>query len=351
MNESHSDLSRSQQVMLFPTFVYFDEAEDVWKTQITGFVYAPGRDTMRQRMFLKLLRQVLGTNEQQLSQSEIFQERIQGFLHVPQKVKPIVFRVGRSEVEVTGRSKRSGHIRLSVNLNSAEIPDQFTASQAAGGPVDHHIRCRVALGNGDDREFTSEAVVIPPKGISVISDIDDTIKISQVAHRRQLLHNTFLHPFATVPGMAQLYDGWRKRGVAFHYVSSSPWQLFCPLDEFMTNAGFPNGSFHLRTYRFGDPTVLRLFLSRKRNKYNIMKSIFRMFPRRRFILIGDSGEKDPEIYGKVARKFPEQIERILIRRVEGRPWTRQRVAKAFRKIPKELWQSFRVPTQIGDLKA
>ena len=117
----------------------------------------------------------------------------------------------------------------------------------------------------------------------------------------------------------------------------------------MTLSGFPVGSYHLRSYRFGDPSVFKVFISKKRNKYNIIKSIFRMFPQRRFVLVGDSGEKDAEIYGKVARKFPNQVERILIRRVEGRAWTRYRVAKAFRKVPMELWQTFRVPTQIRDL--
>jgi phosphatidate phosphatase APP1 len=208
----------------------------------------------------------------------------------------------------------------------------------------------VHLAPEDSRQIEQDVNIIPPRGISVISDIDDTLKISQVAHRRQLLHNTFLNPFATVPGMAPLYQHWEEQGAAFHYVSSSPWQLFEPLNRLLLESGFPVGSYHLRSYRFGDPSIFKVFISKKRNKYNIIKSIFRMFPQRRFVLVGDSGEKDAEIYGKVARKFPQQVERILIRRVEGRPWTRQRVAKAFRKVPEDVWQSFRVPTQIRDIE-
>ena len=350
MPEHHSELSEEQHVMLYPTFVYYDDTAGTWRVPITGFVYQGGRDNMRQRMFLRLLQQVLKIDEAVLKTSEIFEYRIRGFLHVPQKMKPIVFHVGENRLAATGQTKGSGHVRCTVALGADDIPQQLAhTTSVCGGPIEHRIRCRVALAPGDQRLFENELNFIPPRGVSVISDIDDTIKISQVAHRNQLLHNTFLNPFVTVPGMARLYQNWKSAGAAFHYVSSSPWQLFEPLDNLLASSGFPKGSFHLRYYRFGDPSVLRLFMSRKRNKYNTIKSIFRMFPRRRFILIGDSGEKDPEIYGKIARKFPGQIRRIFIRRVDGRPWTRQRASKAFKMIPRELWQTFRVPTQIREL--
>ena len=263
----------------------------------------------------------------------------------------MVFHVGENDQPVTGKSKRTGHIRVTASLDPSELPvaHKLAVETDHTGPILHKLNCRVHLAPDDERQFEHDVHIIPPRGISVISDIDDTLKVSQVAHRQQLLQNTFLEPFSAVPGMASLYKSWEAKGAAFHYVSSSPWQLFEPLDELLTDSGFPVGSYHLRSYRFGDPSVFKVFISKKRNKYNIIKSIFRMFPERRFVLVGDSGEKDAEIYGKVARKFPKQVERILIRRVEGRAWTRYRVAKAFRKVPMELWQTFRVPTQIRDV--
>jgi hypothetical protein len=347
MQEGHSDLSDDQRVVLYRTYAYFDQQNGVWKVPITGFVYQMGRESMRQRMFLRVLQQILNTDEDLLKTNDVFEDRIRGFLHVPQRGKSLVFRLGDSGLTATGRSKRSGHIRCSANLSEHDVTS--TLADSPTGQPEQPINYQVLLPPSDERQFASALEFIPPRGISVISDIDDTIKITQVAHRKQLLHNTFLNPFVTVPGMAQLYQSWKKSGAAFHYVSSSPWQLYEPLDELLTQSDFPTGSFHLRSYRFGDPTVVRLFLSRKRNKYKVIKSIFLRFPDRRMVLIGDSGEKDPEIYGKVARKFPRQIERILIRRVEGRPWTRKRVRTAFRSIPRELWQTFRVPTQIREL--
>ena len=50
-------------------------------------------------------------------------------------------------------------------------------------------------------------------------------------------------------------------------------------------------------------------------KTGVIERILADFPRRRFLLVGDSGEQDPEIYGAIARKHPEQVERIFIRNV------------------------------------
>ena len=354
MQDGHSRLLGDQHVILYPSFVYHDEVTETWKMPINGFVYQNGREGIRQRMFLGFMQQLLKIDREIIDSSEIFHQRIQGFLHQPQRRVSVVFRIGENEQAVTGVSKRTGHVQVEATLRPEELPNEARGLAAtaalATGPIQHQVNCRVHLAPEDQRQIENAVHIIPPRGISVISDIDDTLKISQVAHSRQLLHNTFLNPFATVPGMAPLFRSWAEQGAAFHYVSSSPWQLFEPLDTLLRESGFPIGSYHLRSYRFGDPSVFKIFLSRKRNKYNIIKSMFRMFPQRRFILVGDSGEKDAEIYGKIARKFPDQIERILIRRVEGKPWTRQRVAKAFRKIPNELWQSFKVPTQIRDVE-
>jgi phosphatidate phosphatase APP1 len=199
---------------------------------------------------------------------------------------------------------------------------------------------------GDERSFSGRIQIVPHDGVSVISDIDDTLKVSEVADRGRLLKNTFLHPFVPVPGMAELYRQWHAAGATFHYVSSSPWQLYRPLAELLRSEGFPDGSFHLRSSQFRDPSLLRLLVSRKRNKYRIIRAILRVLPQRRFILVGDSGEKDPEIYGLIARKFPAQIERILIRRVSGRSWTKKRCRQVFRDVPCDRWQTFRDPRQI-----
>ncbi len=340
----HSDLTSEQHVALYPSYVFYDVNNEKWTLPFAGFVYQEGHDGMRRKVFMRLLQQVLDVNAEQLKSNELFSTRIPGFLHEPLRGLSVVVAGLDGQVTATGSSRRSGHVRAALVLPSQLVPDDWSTDQPS------KLEFSVVLPPHDQRQITASADVIPPRGVSIISDIDDTIKISQVAHRRQLLHNTFLHEFVPVPGMSQLFQKWKNDGAAMHYVSSSPWQLYHPLHAFLAEHGFPDGSFHLRSYRFGDPSILRLFVSRKRNKFKIIESIFLQFPERQFILVGDSGEKDAEIYGKVARRFPRQTKRILIRRVEGRPWTKKRIAKAFRRVPEDCWQTFKVPTQIRDIE-
>ncbi|MBW2459952.1 MAG: DUF2183 domain-containing protein, partial [Deltaproteobacteria bacterium] len=91
--------------------------------------------------------------------------------------------------------------------------------------------------------------LVGARGVSVISDIDDTIKITEVTDKHALVRNTFTRPFAAAPGMADLYRRWARDGVTFHYVSSSPWQLFEPLRRFMSGSGFPLASVQLKRFR------------------------------------------------------------------------------------------------------
>ena len=84
----------------------------------------------------------------------------------------------------------------------------------------------VVLRDGDPRKFHGSALLVPEHGLSVVSDIDDTIKISQVRDRRELLRNTFAREFVAAPGMAARYQQLAASAdTRFHYVSSSPLQL------------------------------------------------------------------------------------------------------------------------------
>ncbi|KAF8944951.1 hypothetical protein BGZ47_003455 [Haplosporangium gracile] len=153
--------------------------------------------------------------------------------------------------------------------------------------------------------------LIDPEGISIISDIDDTIKETDiVAGARIILRNTFLNDMMDVPGMAKVYKNWWKQGAAIHYVSNSPWQLIPSLLEFFHTHKFPPGSAHLRLH---DSVLKTYFMTPGENKRKSIREILLDFPGRKFILVGDSGEIDMEIYTEMAIAFPEQVFRIFIR--------------------------------------
>jgi phosphatidate phosphatase APP1 len=185
----------------------------------------------------------------------------------------------------------------------------------------------------DSRAFIGTIHILSNSGVSVISDIDDTIKVTEVRDREALLLNTFCRPFQSVDGMAELYRAWQTNGAQFHYLSASPWQLYIPLAEFIGKAGFPAGTFHMKDFRVKDSTFLALLGDPEKFKLKLIRPLFEQFPQRTFILVGDSGEKDPEIYGQIAREFPKQVRAICIRDVTDESRTSDRYHRAFRDVP------------------
>ena len=169
--------------------------------------------------------------------------------------------------------------------------------------------------------------VVSPQGVSVISDIDDTIKMTEATSRSEMLANTFLRPFEVVEGMAALYQHWQQLGCDFHYVSSSPWQLYAPLAELCEASDFPEGSMHLRYFRVRDEMFKRFRPIRRNSKVGIIVGILKRLPQRKFILVGDSGEKDPEIYRFLAKRFPDRISAVLIRNLKSHPLNSKRLRK------------------------
>lgn len=160
-----------------------------------------------------------------------------------------------------------------------------------------------------------EIVNVEPYGISVISDIDDTIKNSGIlGDKRELFRNVFMYDYEkiAIEGVQEWYHELQKMGAKFHYVSNSPWQLYPTISTYLKSAKFPPGSMHLKEYSGFLNGILEPASDRKKSN---MHSILRDFPNRKFVLIGDSGEGDLEAYIDVARHFPDQILAIYIRDV------------------------------------
>ncbi len=126
--------------------------------------------------------------------------------------------------------------------------------------------------------------------------------------------------------MVELYQAWHASGVDFHYVSSSPWQLYQPLADLYMRSNFPAAVCICVTFvcamkcsNVGDRCETQ--------EGGIIRAILKWLPKRRFVLIGDSGERDPEIYRFLAKRFPDQIAAILIRNLHSRPLDAGRLRK------------------------
>jgi phosphatidate phosphatase APP1 len=329
-----SDTQRHKGVVFFPSYGHPTVDGRGWNLEINGLAFAPGKLTLRSKLVLKAMRRMMRAAPDAF-ESDIFQQRLAGFLALGQRGRRVTVRIGEQVFALPKKSKSNGLFRGSVQIDAESIEEL----RQSGGLSGNWLRFELDAADGQPT-VEGRVQLLSNGGLSVISDIDDTIKLSAVHCKRTLLTYTFLRAFEAIDGMPRLYRNWADQGAAFHYVSSSPWQLFEPLAEFCESATYPEGTFHLRPFRIRDQMLARLFLLRRRGKGSVIHAIVKRFPNRRFVLVGDSGEKDPEIYAGVARRFPDSVSSIFIRNLPERPLDLHRCEKAFRRVRPDVCKVF-----------
>lgn len=156
----------------------------------------------------------------------------------------------------------------------------------------------------------------------IISDIDDTVLLTKATNFIRMMQKTFLYnaqtrlPFEGVAAFYRaLHMGSNDSSIRnpLYYVSSSPWNLYDMLEEFFEMQHIPAGPFMLRNLKMD---LAKIFKSaHKEHKLRQIEKVFDHTGKLPFILIGDSGQKDPEIYREVVRKFPGRVFAIYIRDV------------------------------------
>ena len=167
----------------------------------------------------------------------------------------------------------------------------------------------------EELSATEEVHITESTGVSVISDIDDTIKHSAIsAGAREIFRNAFIRELdqLSIEGVKEWYQTLSDMGVKFHYVSNSPWQFYPVLTSFFAAAGLPKGSFHLKQYSGMLQGIFEPVAERKKSS---LDKIIADFPERRFILVGDSGEADLELYTDIMLANPSRIIAVFIRDV------------------------------------
>jgi hypothetical protein len=323
----------AQEVTLYPTYGYrLPERPANWRVPIRAWVHdnrdAPFVEEMIEQWASRYFAHDL---QRPLSDSEKTRliASLGPFIADDKQNEAIDLRFGTEPdwFPLQQRTSANGVIEEALDL-----PDDFVARLVAARPqtdpwCEVHARTRDGHGAG-----IGAVRFLKPDGVSVISDIDDTIKITQVpAGKATVLRNTFLREFRAADGMRERYRGIVSQAAAdadvcFHYVSGGPWQLFAPLHEFLIHEEqFPRGTFHMKNLRkniFESGAVRTLTdfavagdLATLDQKVRQITALMIHFPRRKFILIGDSGEKDPEVYRAIRKLFPDQVVRILIRDV------------------------------------
>ncbi len=186
---------------------------------------------------------------------------------------------------------------------------------------------------GGEVRATGSVLVPGEARFGVISDLDDTVIRSSATDLLKMARITLLrnaHTRLPFEGVAAFYRALQRgrTGGDFNpifYVSSSPWNLYDLIEDFLDVHGIPAGPFFLKDW---SPTTLR---DHERHKLGVIRMLLATYPDLPFVLIGDSGERDPEIYRRVVYENPGRIRAIYVRDVR----TEERDA-AVREISREL---------------
>jgi hypothetical protein len=346
-----SPLKEDEDVWFFPTSAN-QISETEWNIPIHHWVFEKEEKSIAQQTTQKILSEViesLGVSEEQAN-SPIVRQRLMWFLVDNEREKKITINLN-GETKKLNLTAPNGHATTNLKIQNTASPnnsdiielsvskDETVSSLKKQGGW---INFNVIDPTKSPRKFTGEVQLIPETGLSVISDIDDTIKISEVLDKKELIKNTFVNPYRVTEGFPEYYKKLEKQGAYFHYVSASPWQLHPSLKAFM-DYNYPKGTIALRNFRLKDSSLLAFLKPSTEYKIKQIKEIINRYPKHQFVLIGDSGEHDPEVYAAIYKLFPQSIKFIQIRAVDGSDLTEARFSETFKSIPRSLWQVFQKP--------
>lgn len=333
-SKSVSGINANEHVVLFTTSSWIESETDTCFIPINGWVFKRSERKIARAVFAQLLQRKYGLVNNDDTQ-ENFKQRVSLLTAGDERGKRIVIKLLGKRYEIA-KSEANGHFATTI-----EVPAAIVTDYIGGG-----IPFELVLRPNDHRKFEAQSLLIGEQGVSVISDIDDTVKLSYVTDHKRLFESSFFKDFIPVDGMADLYRNWHNCGARFHYVSSSPWQLYEPLFEFMRDHGFPEATLSLKKVRFKDETFFNLFKSATKTKPFAIEAILKIYPNRQFVLLGDSGEKDAQVYAAIARQYSQQIAKIYIRNVNGHPNLDADYDDVFKGVPRAKWQTFESPAEI-----
>jgi phosphatidate phosphatase APP1 len=189
-------------------------------------------------------------------------------------------------------------------------------SRSRWHPVELELLSPPSPGGGEVR---SKGHVLVPRraGFGVISDLDDTVVRSSATNLLKMawiVVRNNAHTRLPFEGVGAFYEALRrgKEGDSYNpifYVSSSPWNIYDLLEDFLNVHGIPPGPLFLKDW---SPSVLG---KHQDYKLGVIRNLLKTYEDLPFVLIGDSGEEDPEIYLQVIREHPKRIKTVYIRDV------------------------------------
>lgn len=227
------------------------------------------------------------------------------FLTVPAPDRQIRVQVG--EHTSVAASDRAGYVDV-------EVPTGAPLSAGWQSATLTHL-------DGTDARPTDASLLIVGEHtrFGVVSDIDDTTMVTAVPRPLLAAWNTFVRHSSSrraVPGMPELYRALQQAhpDACFFYLSTGAWNTAGTLRAFLSRHAYPSGPLLLTDW---GPTLTGWFRRGPAHKESSLELLTSWFPHVRWVLFGDNGQHDAEIYAKAVRRSPDRVRAVAIRRLTG----------------------------------
>lgn len=322
-----ADTPLARQRVMFAPSVAAVGADGGWTLFVQGRVYAPADGSRRRQALVDLLARQVGADRA----DPLFRTRAGFFVSDSAGEARVAVALGERVVTLPPTD--------AAGVFTGEIA--LGADEAARLARDGSVSIETPAAPERPQRFGGRVALVPEEGVTVVTDMDDTIKETRIADRAEAKANTFVRPFRAVAGMPELYRAWQAAAgeggasLHFHVVSAGPWQFHEPLRRFTEEAGFPAFTWDMRSVRITRPSVLvrETVLADPQRlhdfKVDRIRALLKRFPRRHVVLVGDSGERDPEVYATIAAEFGDRVDAVFIRNVTGEDRAAARYARLF----------------------
>jgi len=191
----------------------------------------------------------------------------------------------------------------------------------------HLVSVSVLDENGQSIAEGTGSIFVPHvTQYAFISDIDDTVLVSHSSTTGKRLRVLFTKNPRSRKTFADVVKFYRLLSLAqtepairnpFFYVSSSEWNLYDDLNEFFTYNELPPGAFLLNQLKRWYE-LIKTGKTKHQGKLIRIARILAVFPKQRFVLLGDNTQKDPEIYVAIANKYPGKVVAIYLRNIDAK---------------------------------
>ncbi|EEQ87895.1 uncharacterized protein BDCG_03015 [Blastomyces dermatitidis ER-3] len=323
----------------------FHNRNQPWQVEIVACIFIKrGREEVGK--FVATIADAIGLDgDFGLNKKEVRErmtERVQPFVDSIAPARSISLDIPLTRHTIVKRklnpSNSHGIISQIVRIGGSDIVD---------GTVTHpslrHWDHKVSM----DTEFASST------GWLMISDVDDTVKYTQTSDAIGILRTTFVEEPRSITGMPRLYKYIEKElKPTWFYLSASPYNLYPFLRSFLREE-YPHGTLILRDKSWMDLSGLLKSFTKGTQAYKVdrMEKLYRWFPKRKVICIGDSTQSDPEAYAEIYHRHKEWVRAIYIRRVMDvgnmeEKNKEKRFLKAFEGVPDDVWRVFNDPEHL-----